>query len=318
MNTVTVVVPTIGERPALLAQTLGSIARQEGVQPFEVVVVDASGTGRVASESSLPESVRLVVSTERLTAGQARCLGSHVSSTEWIAYCDDDDLWSPRKLFEQFNALRSSPAGWCVSGAVSFCDAGTLLSAKTIGNVEDVLKGLNVGNPIPGGGSAFIVRRSLLNAVGGWDTELVEAEDWDLFIRLAQASPLMYVHEPLVAYRIHGNAKSPDLSRTIQAFERLALKHGWSASTEPPLDWIVRRELLLGEQERVRNVFAALPVRSRNTRMLQTAFRLAPEATIRAYRRYRVREFPNGWAVRSKTWLTDALSSTGGEPESAE
>lgn len=51
--------------------------------------------------------------------------------------------------------------------------------------------------------SGTLIRREAYEAVGGYDGRLTNSIDWDLWLRLAKASDVAYIDEPLYAYRLH-------------------------------------------------------------------------------------------------------------------
>jgi glycosyltransferase involved in cell wall biosynthesis len=85
-------------------------ALAQSLRPIEVVVV-VDGPDN-ATTSALAEvddpRLRVVELTSRTGPGGARNAGVAESRGEWVAFLDDDDLWSPRKLEAQLEAARSS------------------------------------------------------------------------------------------------------------------------------------------------------------------------------------------------------------------
>ena len=51
-------------------------------------------------------------------------------------------------------------------------------------------------NTMPGGSSNVLVRAETLMATGGWDSELINLADWDLWARLARHGPPACVDRP--------------------------------------------------------------------------------------------------------------------------
>lgn len=49
----------------------------------------------------------------------------------------------------------------------------------------------------------MVVRRSVYEQVGGYDTRLKYMEDWEMWTRIAAAFPVWYEPEPLALYRVH-------------------------------------------------------------------------------------------------------------------
>jgi glycosyltransferase involved in cell wall biosynthesis len=54
----------------------------------------------------------------------------------------------------------------------------------------------------------IVVRRSVYEALGGFDDRLVYAEDWEMWVRVAAQFPFFYEERPLAYYRLHGNSNT--------------------------------------------------------------------------------------------------------------
>ena len=67
---------------------------------------------------------RVVVLRNRQPAGvsAARNQGIAAARGVWIAFCDDDDLWSPDKLTRQLEAAERARADWVYAGDVNVDD----------------------------------------------------------------------------------------------------------------------------------------------------------------------------------------------------
>ena len=78
----------------------------------EVVVVDdgSDEDGRRALEALTDSRVRVVRHATREGQSRARNTGIEAARGEWIAFLDDDDLWSPDKLREQLDAAAVADA----------------------------------------------------------------------------------------------------------------------------------------------------------------------------------------------------------------
>jgi glycosyltransferase involved in cell wall biosynthesis len=199
LGEVTVVVPT-RNRSSLLRQTLHSITAQQGVDTGIVVVDDASTDDTAEVVGRMP-GVRLVRHDEPTEQRIARNHGAEVATTPWLAFCDDDDLWAPTKLRTQLAALRRTGADWCTSSALHVDEALAPIGGERLRRPRDIDRLIAGRNVVPGGGSGVVVRRSLFEAVGGFDDDARFAEDWDLWIRLSRAGTAVCVDELLVAYR---------------------------------------------------------------------------------------------------------------------
>src|SRR5690606_28796018 len=106
--------------------------------------------------------------------------GLDVTTTPWVGFCDDDDLWAPTKVLEQLQAAsagtaastgRSEPVGWTCSGAITVDDElapGYLMPALDPARALDQLQQVNA---VPGGASSVLARTELVRSVGGWDPD---------------------------------------------------------------------------------------------------------------------------------------------------
>ena len=103
----TVVIPTHDRWPLLSRRALPSALAQEDVE-LEVVVVDeASSDGtREGLEALDDPRLRIVRHDVPRRLPGARNAGVEVARGRWLAFLDDDDLWSPATLGTQLQALK--------------------------------------------------------------------------------------------------------------------------------------------------------------------------------------------------------------------
>src|SRR5262249_15019068 len=115
---VSVVVPAYNAERTL-RETLDSVLGQT-LQDFEVLVVDdgsSDATAAVARDAGDPR-VR-VLSVPNGGVARARNLGIQEANGDLIAFLDADDLWRPRKLERQVEALEARPrAGMSFTAAL--------------------------------------------------------------------------------------------------------------------------------------------------------------------------------------------------------
>ena len=215
---VTVVIPTRNRR-ALLTQTLGTVLEQTDVCLEVVIVDDASHdeTARLLARSGEP-SVRVVRHRVPQGVSAARNAGLELARGRWIAFTDDDDLWAPRKLAAQLEALDGQDrSAWCQVGEVMVRHDLSIVAAKIPDDdSSDIYRELLQSNIVPGGASGVLVDTALAREVGGFDTRLATLADWDFWIRLAAALPVATVRRPLVAYRTHSGGMSCDVDLILR------------------------------------------------------------------------------------------------------
>jgi len=182
-----------GER--FLREALESLFAQD-FESFEVVFVDdgsTDGTGEIANSFPLR-----YVHQQNKGLPAARNSGLARAEGELIAFLDDDDVLPPTKLGIQSRYLLDHPEIGCVLGRQEWIVEG--------GVEPPQLK----RDPIYGepGGIQLVtamIRRDVLEQVGGFDPSYRYAEDRDLFIRLREHGvELAVLPEVVLHKRLHG------------------------------------------------------------------------------------------------------------------
>jgi glycosyltransferase involved in cell wall biosynthesis len=222
---VSVIIPT-RNRQALLLRTLRTALRQD-VGNLEVIVVDnGSEDGTSAALRRVGDERLRLVHHEPLGVAEARNRGLEAARGRWVAFLDDDDLWSPRKLGRQLAAIRAVPgAGWSAVGAVTVSNTWEVRRVRHPPTSDQVCRLVLASNPIPGGGSGVLADTQLVRQLGCFDPLLGMLADWDLWIRLALAADMAPVAEPLMLTVRHENNMSLDVSRSLHELHRIGEKY---------------------------------------------------------------------------------------------
>lgn len=132
--------------------------------------------------------------------------GVSLSSGDYIAFLEHDDIWLPHKLERQVAILESRPE----IGVVN-CD---LRYVSATGEVEqEVIPGFlphDTYTRLFQGGfsfwlSATILRRCIFDSIGGFDEGFKKAglQDLEWYARLMNVAQAFYIPEPLVLFRRH-------------------------------------------------------------------------------------------------------------------
>ncbi len=122
-----------------------------------------------------------------------------------IATLDSDDLWHPEKLARQVARLNEMPANcglvYCWSAAIDEND-NVLTPSWAQSEAEGDILPLVIRFSPPGNGSTPLMRRALVEAVGGYDECLAMGEDTKLYIAMAAKCAFALVRSPLTGYRL--------------------------------------------------------------------------------------------------------------------
>jgi GT2 family glycosyltransferase len=198
-----VVIPTLGDRPEYLEESILSI-RQAGdahisiVRPEKVSAIDQVLMGKV--DSIVDDPGRGLA--HAINAG-IRSLPTNVRHTTWLG---DDDRLVQGSLQRVSMFLDTHSDAAFVFGQCQYIDAtGQRLWLNKSGKWTELLM-LCGPQLIPQPGSLF--RRSSFEQVGGLDESLKWAFDLDLFLKLRKVGKFGFLSEPLAEFRWHEGSLS--------------------------------------------------------------------------------------------------------------
>ena len=171
---------------ATLPRTLSSLHDQTRADWQAIVVDDGSSdaTSSVASAAAIDDAR---ITSHRMAhsgPGAARNFGITKAQADWVCFLDSDDWLMPEFCRIMLDAVRPEfDLIYC--GHVKVAPDG---GAIEIFSREFQKRGFEcAARECPVAIHAVIVRRSLVEAVGGFDPELATCEDWDLWQRVARA-----------------------------------------------------------------------------------------------------------------------------------
>lgn len=315
--TVSVVVPT-RNRVGLLARTLRSVLAQEDVA-LEVIVVNEASTDATALflDRLGDPRVRVVHHERPLGVAAARNAGVALARAKWVAFTDDDDLWAPTKLTQQLQALAAAPdARWCCVGAVTIDDSLRVLLAGRPPSGPWVAGELLVRNRIPGGGSGVLAETALVRELGGFDPQLANLADWDMWLRMSLTSPLATVDAPLVGYLRHRRSLSHDSSGMRHELAHIAVKHavtrqmwGLADASMSQLRWVAHMDVRAGRRIEPIRIYLKLGRRGDHRALVRALLVGVWPGFITAIDWHARRRVPVEWRERAEAWLAPCMTA---------
>jgi glycosyltransferase involved in cell wall biosynthesis len=235
---VSIIIPTYAHE-RVVEETLRSVAAQTFTD-FEIIVINDGSPDNTAALLKPYAEAGHIRYFEQPNAGQsaARNAGLRIARGRYIAFLDDDDLWPPDKLAAQVTALDQTPAAVMVYGyADTFGLGRNYRSPSGEGASGDVLGAFLSGNEILSPGQTLI-RAEVLRKLDGFDEAIWGTDDWDLWLRLAAAGPVIYQNKCALQYRLHGNNASRNTKRLFTNGIRVLHKHLGRFPLKHRRDWI--------------------------------------------------------------------------------
>ena len=312
MTSIAVVVPT-HNRPELLAVTLRSILAQRGVDLTVTVVDDGSSDPDAIAgviKSLADERLHLIRNDAPGGVSAARNLGIRATSSEWLAFCDDDDVWAPDKLREQLNAATAQSAPWAYTGDVAIDDNLHVLNGEVPLAPPELVDALQRWNPVPAGSSNVLIRRDVFDAVGLFDPTLRSVGDWDLWVRLGRYGLPAWVPRPLVGCRVHPHTITRNRELMLKEVQLVAARHNLPVDLPRHFRWAAWNALLEGQRSE------ALAYYLRAVRLGDVASigRCAVAILNPRLPHRRLQHPPAEWAVAAQPWLDQLRGETPAPP----
>ncbi len=200
---------------------------------IHVIVVDDGSVDNTQNILKNEYENRIVLMTQNQSGPScARNAGILAGEGEFVAFMDSDDLWSPDFLKRTIEFMqRNNHLGYVFTENDLFTEEGIITPhwIKDDGRVglipvrekagDEILfarriwSDLAIGSFIPTSG--ILIRRSALNKVGLFDENLTNAEDRDLFIRLAKEFDVGYIETCLSRKRQHPFGLCQDFEKVV-------------------------------------------------------------------------------------------------------
>ena len=256
MVKVSVVIPAYNAEE-FLQDALDSVLNQT-LKSFEVIVVDDG------SSDGTPDILRQygnhIKWRSQDNRGQASAIneGVRLSTAEYIAYLDADDMCLPERLEVEVRYLDEHPDEDLVYSDHYYTDK--------FGEIQETAKSRPLDrflllqyNHIAR--SSVMHRKVCLDKVGLFDESNTGNDDWDMWVKMSEVFRLAHINIPLVKRRIHGRNISYTRPKRLNYYrwtrmrmlEQTYVRRGrpfWLKLmlVRAKLEWIIGRTPLLGER----------------------------------------------------------------------
>jgi glycosyltransferase involved in cell wall biosynthesis len=246
--TVSVIIPTYN-RASLVQEAIASVLKSS-YSDYELIVADDGSKDETVpclvkqgffllEENSLQEGKRgmppalpsnriLLKLSHSGYPGRVRNRGALLSRGTYLAFLDSDDLWLPHKLEQQLSAHRlaeqeGKPYRISHTRELWIREGKQVSQRKQKHQREGDVFTDSLRKCILGP-STVVLSRSLWVETGGFREDLEIAEDYEFWVRITTAEPVLYIPEPLTVKRAGWGDQLSEAYGYIEPFRLIALK----------------------------------------------------------------------------------------------
>ncbi|MDM9384194.1 glycosyltransferase [Chlorogloeopsis sp. ULAP01] len=191
-----------------IVMQLEALAQQKWSEPWEIIFADNGSTDEtIASiekfQNKIP-NLRLVDASKKRGAAHARNVGVSIAKGKALAFCDADDIIAPSWVAAMGEALKKYDF---VAGQKDYKKLNEPWVFECFGIQETGLHEAAGYLPFAGANNLG-VKRSIHEAIGGFDESILGIEDVDYCWRIQQSgTKLHYIPEALIYFRFRHTLK---------------------------------------------------------------------------------------------------------------
>ena len=219
---VSVIVPAFNAESTLRESVESALAGSHG--NIEMIIVDdgsSDATARVGVQLAADDARVCLRRQDNRGVSAAFNSGLSLARGEYVARLDADDLWHPAKLERQIEAARRNPAAALIYSWVRYIDADSRVYRDGPPQrfpPRTLCRGLY--ESLVGGNSSALMRREVVQDLGGYDEALSSWEDLLLQLRISAEHVIDHVPEYLVGYRVRPGSLSARPDNMLTSWRR--------------------------------------------------------------------------------------------------
>jgi alpha-1,3-rhamnosyltransferase len=197
MVAVSVVIPSV-RGGQYLRESIASVQAQT-LEDWELIIVLDGCKDDLVGIVENDQRVRVFQQSQR-GASIARNVGVRRAQSELIAFLDDDDRMLPDRLLSQYEAMSDEGVGICHTQIRYIDENGMPIASghSRKSQYRDFLRGDGAISL-----SSTMIRKALIQEVGGFNSLFTIGEDLDLIYRVARESTVNFLPVVLSEYRKH-------------------------------------------------------------------------------------------------------------------
>jgi hypothetical protein len=199
------VVMVIRNVERFLAEAIKSVLCQT-FKDFEFIIVDFGSTDKskaIAASYAATDSRIMLHEIPTCSLTEARNAACLLAQGQYIAIMDSDDISAPDRLASELDFMEKHAEVGLMGGATEWIDAAgrSLRIDRPPAEDHEIRAELAVRCPFCQ--STALIRKEAFTVAGGYRPVFAQAEDYDLWLRIADHFKVANLRQVVLKYRIH-------------------------------------------------------------------------------------------------------------------
>ena len=205
------IVVAVHNKENYITKTIESVLNQSFAN-FELILVNdgsSDKSGEICDQYKLKDARIRVFHQKNGGVSSARNSGISLAKNEHIAFLDADDYWDVSFLEEMNILIDTYPVNSIYGAKFARVKNGIALDEENYFSEKENYYNFNLINNFfqksrfPLHTSSVVIKRAVIDLVGGFDERIYVFEDYDLFLRIAIISNVGYLNKgPLSFYNV--------------------------------------------------------------------------------------------------------------------
>lgn len=223
---ISVVIPLYKPNFGYFRECLSSV-RNQTFSNFEIILISdfISNEIRAYIGSISDERIKLIENKEKLGLQKSLNKGVKLSKGKYIARMDSDDICYSNRFEDQINFFKENKDYALVGSDIIMIDEnGRKIGLRNFPPTYSKIK-TKIPIYITFGHSAVMFKKDAFNKLGGYDENLLYAEDYDLWLRFVKNYRCGNINKPLVQCRNSpGSCRTGNIKDNLKGIIKVKLR----------------------------------------------------------------------------------------------
>lgn len=233
---ISTIITTYKREYKFLIRSINSVIRQS-YKNIEIIVVDDNNSNSIYRDELEKRllvdfsHIRYIKHSINLGAQVSRNDGIKAANGEYVAFLDDDDEWLPEKIEKQVAAINNDDDIGLV-----YCKGYSKIEGKEDVEMKEYCTASNFKEEVTfsdllyadyiGTTTQALVSKKILEKFGGFDTNQLARQDYEVWLNISQYSRCIGVNEYLFIHYVHeGEQISKSNEKAISGLMNIYLKY---------------------------------------------------------------------------------------------